>query len=145
MADMSRATAEQLDLLSPPITFIPGSDPGPPGGALPDELVRELELLMSAPPLWPVDGARWAAVVASATAFARRWDGQARGHGWSPLVVVRLASARAVRPPGHDGRGIFGGLQCRRCSRLVAVPCAVRRGRRQGGVTVTKRDLPENV
>jgi hypothetical protein len=59
-------------------------------GAVPSDVARGLDLLERSPPLWPVDAATWAAVVASVSAFADRWDGQARDAGWSDLDLYGL-------------------------------------------------------
>jgi hypothetical protein len=49
-----------------------------------------LSALAAGPPLWPVDVARWAEIITTVTAFAERWDTQARACGWSALALYGL-------------------------------------------------------
>ena len=59
-------------------------------GELPADLERGLAVLVTSPPLWPIEAAQWAAAVASVRAFAWRWGVQARGLGWPEVALYGL-------------------------------------------------------
>ena len=59
-------------------------------GAVPGDVMAGLSALAAGPPLWPVDVARWAEIITTVTAFAERWDGQARACGWLALALYGL-------------------------------------------------------
>lgn len=57
---------------------------------VPADVAAGLDLLARSRPLWPVVVEEWCRAVAGVQAFADRWDGLARGAGWSLLELYGL-------------------------------------------------------